>query len=411
MRNQDKVNEYTVNCAGLTNDGNNNYTAKFSLTSLNINTGLWTQFTYVPRIYVDNKRVDGTENGNIHANGNISTSIVKNAASDDINVEGGDCAYKMTDKGWGITLSWVNNLNQSVTNKGMRFTNIGSEHRTDKTFDFDKNKNIYSFGETNNYLLLEGYVETEESRSYIMSALDKFTLYSNNGSVSSTPDVSKSSSEGWNYDGWKINLWFNISAADNQGAYAIGLKYDGIPYIIRNNSNDMYIGGDAGNSGLLRTQYSINDSIFDTDYRYPGQGSTYNYPYKIYGAYNWIWVSSSNNNKTYSIYWTGYDWVYNDEAVLICKTWQEGNYDATKHYYLVSDPSTKKDDFDQNVYHVTTDTPFNSGYDRIQLIRCVKGTTPDNINEWNHTQGGSVYNYSSAAEVSQNSNSILNFTW
>ena len=330
MRNSDNVDEFCTPCTDLEKDGNT-YVATFSLDDLNNASGSWTQYSYVPRIYVNNKRVDGTDNGNIHASGDISTATtatVKDAASDDISEVGGTRAYKLKDETWNLTLSWINNLrfNNSgvVTNKGMRLTHIGINKTKDNCGWFPiTSEKVYDFGTDNNYFLLEGYVETEAEAIYVMNNLSSYELYSNVGGLSTTasPHNSYSSYESWPYDGggYKINLWFNLSSYEGH-EYAIGLRYNGIPYILRDNSDDPYTGGGANNSGLIRTQHSIKENTFKTDWRLAGYGVK-GCSYRLHGDWGWIWIDSKNTNIQYTVSWSEDYNIWTDGAKLLVRAW------------------------------------------------------------------------------------------
>lgn len=374
MRNSDNEDEFCTPCTNL-EPVSGGYIATFSLDDLNNASGSWTQYSYVPRIYVNNKRVDGTDNGNIHANGNISSSIVKNAASDDITVAGGDRAYKLKDETWGLTLSWINNLrfNNSgvVTNKGMRLTHIGINKTKDNCGWFPiTSEKVYDFGTNNNYFLLEGYVETESEAIDVMNHLSSYELYSNDGGLSTTasPHNSYSSYESWPYDGggYKINLWFNLSSYEGH-EYAIGLRYNGIPYILRDNSDDSYTGGGANNSGLIRTQHSIKENTFKTDWRLAGYGVN-GCSYRLHGDWGWIWIESKNTNIQYTVSWSE-DWIWKDGAKLLVRAWNDNGGNTS--FWLDATSGTS----------VTFELPVSGGFTGAQLVRC----SSDGTQWWNKT--------------------------
>lgn len=287
LRNSDNLDEFATTCKELTAEqGEGNYLAKFSMSSLNWHSGLWTQYTYPARIYVNNKRIDNAENGNVYVTGQTldTGSVLKNNADENA----ATCGYKLGLTEWPgggvVTVSWTNNVNEGAyfTNKGVRFAQLGSDGKTIYNHTMAKHDEQV-------YFYLYGWVRTIEEAELISGRYERFSL--RNATGTSTIELNVAANPNYcsyeaaeNGDGYKVTLAFNIDSLRDvvegkstgyfRGNVIAGLYYDGIPYMYR----------DSGNTGGLRTAQSLNT---DNDAEFCWKGREYYY-YRAHNFYNWI---------------------------------------------------------------------------------------------------------------------------
>lgn len=261
LRSSDNNDSYTLACYNLANRGgeypNTRRVAQFNLSDLNTQTGSWTQFTYTAKIYVDGKRIDGS-NGNIYVEGKtINTSKVQRNIEDDSQATSGfqlgsDSTNKVT------TISWTNTINEddaSISNKGLRFVKMGTNG------DVEYKHALSNAGDTGMYYNLFGWVATEEEAKEVAKNYSRYSIRNATSTSTITDFVGNSVPSRCTYaaadGGYQVKLSFDLSglrgSKSEAGGYKkgnviAGLYYDDVPY--------MYRGG--GNTSGLRTTYSLN---------------------------------------------------------------------------------------------------------------------------------------------------------
>ena len=265
LRSSDNDDNYSIACYNLANRGgydSKHRVAQFNLSDLNDQTGKWTQFTYAAKIYVDGKRIDGT-NGNLYAEGTINTSSVQKDLEDDSQAKSGfklglDNTNKIT------TISWTNTINEndSVSNNGLRFVKMG----TNSNVEYEHA--LSNAGDTGMYYNLFGWVATEEEALEVAKNYNRYSL--RNATSSSTIEnfvgdcvpgrCQYTAADG----GYKVKLSFDLSglrgdsgtqSGQSKGNVIAGLYYDNIPYMYRND----------GNTSGLRTAYTSNEHHYAED--------------------------------------------------------------------------------------------------------------------------------------------------
>ena len=288
LRNSDNLDELSVYPEFIENHNDGTYTANFDISKLNANnTGKWTSYTYEPRIYVNNKRIDGTTNGLIYKEGRTvdTTSIIVNHGTYDAST----CGYKLnveenSDSNKVVTLSWTNNVKEDTnfTNKGIRFIKMGTEYNAVYEQKLDQDS-----GTSPVYYYVTGWVATFEEVLMYANNYERFALVDATG-VSTVDINAKAEANRCSYEaadgGYKITLAFPLESArkwvfDNAKAEShsfdiiVGLEYNGIPYMFR---------GDGNTGGLRVAQYSNDNAGTDSFNAAYGKG------------YDWVTHDLSN---------------------------------------------------------------------------------------------------------------------